>query len=107
MVSSVYDIMPEPVAELASMGAVTVASPAEVAEKTEIVITMLPDGPEVEQVVTGDNGILDAATEKTVLIDMSSISPTVSIRYNRGTGQERSPRSRCSGQRGGTRRYQR
>ena len=60
----VYDIMPEPVAELASMGAVTVASPAEVAEKTEIVITMLPDGPEVEQVVTGDNGILDAATKR-------------------------------------------
>lgn len=76
----VYDIIPEPVSELVAMGAEAADSPAEVTEKTEIVITMLPDGPQVEEVVVADNGILSAATDKTVLIDMSSISPTVSAR---------------------------
>jgi 2-hydroxy-3-oxopropionate reductase len=41
---------------------------------------MLPDGPEVEEVVTGENGILENATQETILIEMSSISPAVTSR---------------------------
>ncbi|MFA6470429.1 MAG: 2-hydroxy-3-oxopropionate reductase [Candidatus Latescibacterota bacterium] len=76
----VYDVNQAPVAELVSLGAIAVSSPAEVAARTEKIITMLPDGPDVEAVVSGANGILVAAGSKTVLIDMSSISPTISKR---------------------------
>ena len=50
----------------------------DVASRTEIVITMLPDGPEVEQAVLGPEGVLEGAHPGLVLVDMSSISPVVS-----------------------------
>ena len=76
----VYDVNKAPVEELVSLGAVAVSSPAEVAARVGKIITMLPDGPDVEAVVSGANGSLEAAGSKTVLIDMSSISPTISKR---------------------------
>jgi 2-hydroxy-3-oxopropionate reductase len=45
----------------------------------EVVITMLPNHPEVEQVVLGEHGVLDTATESTLLIDFSTIRPESSI----------------------------
>jgi len=50
----------------------------DVASRTEVVITMLPDGTEVEQAVLGPEGVLEGAHPGLVLIDMSSISPVVS-----------------------------
>jgi len=76
----VFDINPQPVEELIGIGAETARSPSEVALKAKKIITMLPDGPEVEEVVTGENGIIKNATQETILIDMSSISPTVTSR---------------------------
>ncbi len=76
----VFDVVKAPVDELTALGAEAVESPAAVAAKVNRIITMLPDGPQVEEVVTGPNGILETATPETVLIDMSSISPTVSRR---------------------------
>ncbi len=76
----VLDINKESVRELVDMGAEPSKSPAEVAAKVEKIITMLPDGPEVEKVVTGINGIIENVTSETVLIDMSSISPTITKR---------------------------
>jgi len=73
----VLDVNPDPVKELVGMGAEEASSPAAVASKVRRIITMLPDGPDVEEVVTGKNGIIETATDETVLIDMSSISPTV------------------------------
>ena len=73
----VHDVNKAPVEELAGLGAHTADSPAAVASQVKTIITMLPDGPEVEEVVTGKNGILEVATPETALIDMSSISPTV------------------------------
>lgn len=52
-----------------------VASPAEVARLSEIVITMLPDTPDVERVLLGQNGVLDGISAGKLVIDMSSISP--------------------------------
>jgi 2-hydroxy-3-oxopropionate reductase len=65
------------VEELAREGAQTAASSKEVAEHSEIVITMLPDSPDVELVYAGDNGIFSGIKPDTLLIDMSSISPIV------------------------------
>ncbi len=53
-------------------------SNADVGARATIVITMLPDGPEVEDVVLGPNGILMGAKAGSLIIDMSSISPLVS-----------------------------
>lgn len=74
----VNDINKEAVKELAGCGAGEAASPKEVAEKTDIVITMLPNSPHVKQVVLGGNGILEGAREGMILIDMSSIAPQAS-----------------------------
>ncbi|PWH07314.1 2-hydroxy-3-oxopropionate reductase [Brachybacterium endophyticum] len=68
--------------DLAGDGAGTAATPREVAERADIVLTMLPDGPDVEAVVLGEDGVLEGATEGTLLVDMSSIAPDVSRRLH-------------------------
>jgi 2-hydroxy-3-oxopropionate reductase len=73
----VYDIVPESVQAIVADGAAPGASAAEVAARTDIVITMLPDGPEVEQAILGPGGVLEGTRPGTLVIDMSSISPLV------------------------------
>ncbi|RUU57259.1 2-hydroxy-3-oxopropionate reductase [Mesorhizobium sp. M2C.T.Ca.TU.002.02.1.1] len=55
--------------------ATVAASPAEVGRASEIVITMLPDTPDVERVLFGQNGVLEGISAGKLVIDMSSISP--------------------------------
>ena len=74
----VYDIFPAPVAELEQAGAVAAASAAHTASQAAIIITMLPDGPEVEDAILGKNGVLEGAKSGSIIVDMSSISPIVS-----------------------------
>lgn len=62
---------------LVSDGARAADSPREVASGSDIVITMLPDSPDVEQVYLGDGGVIAGAREGQLLIDMSSIAPAV------------------------------
>lgn len=50
-------------------------TPAEVARRCDVVITMLPDTPDVEKVVLAHNGLIEGIGERSLLIDMSSISP--------------------------------
>jgi 2-hydroxy-3-oxopropionate reductase len=59
-------------------GALRGASNSDVGARAPIVITMLPDGPEVEEVVLGTNGVLAGAKPGSLIIDMSSINPLVS-----------------------------
>src|SRR5215210_2868766 len=54
-------------------------SPREVAERTRAVITMLPDSPDVRDVVFGENGLLSAFDNGHLLIDMSTIAPATSV----------------------------
>ena len=63
--------------ELSKEGAQPAASSREVAAASEIVITMLPDSPDVELVYAGENGVFAGAKAGILLIDMSSISPIV------------------------------
>jgi 2-hydroxy-3-oxopropionate reductase len=74
----VYDIMPAGMNEVAAAGADKGSSAKDVASRTDLVITMVPDGPEVEQAVLGSNGVLEGAKQGTIVVDMSSISPMVS-----------------------------
>jgi 2-hydroxy-3-oxopropionate reductase len=55
-------------------------SPRKVAELTDVVVTMLPDSPDVERVMEGERGVFSGARPGTLLIDMSTISPVVSRR---------------------------
>jgi 2-hydroxy-3-oxopropionate reductase len=64
--------------ELSKEGAQAAASSKEVAARSEVLITMLPDSPDVELVYTGEQGVFAGAKAGTLLIDMSSISPIVS-----------------------------
>ena len=74
----VYDIFPAPVQELVAAGASAGTSCADTAAKAGIIITMLPDGPEVETAILGPGGVLEGAKPGSVVVDMSSISPMVS-----------------------------
>jgi 2-hydroxy-3-oxopropionate reductase len=74
---TVFDIVPEAVAELAGAGAKPAASAQEAASEAEVTITMLPDGPEVQAAVLGEKGVLAGAQPGSAIVDMSSISPLV------------------------------
>ncbi|NLA57401.1 MAG: 2-hydroxy-3-oxopropionate reductase [Firmicutes bacterium] len=74
----VYDLNPQPVAELVAMGASEGSSPKDVAARTDTVILMLPNSPDVEAVMLGENGVLEGARSNLLVIDMSSIAPIVS-----------------------------
>lgn len=63
--------------ELAGEGARAAEHPRAVAEQAGVVITMLPDSPQVVEVMTGAHGLLDGVHEGSLLIDMSTISPVV------------------------------
>ena len=66
--------------ELVAAGATAAASPADVARASTIVITMLPDTPDVERVLTALDGVLAGLQKGAIVIDMSSISPVVTER---------------------------
>jgi 2-hydroxy-3-oxopropionate reductase len=65
------------VEELIKDGAQAAGSPKEVAECSDVIITMLPDSPDVELVYTSDQGVFAGAKPGMLLIDMSTISPIV------------------------------
>jgi len=75
---TVYDIRPEPVKEVVSAGAKEGKSSSDVSVQSEVVITMLPNSPDVKKAVLGENGVLEGAKAGMILIDMSSIAPLVS-----------------------------
>jgi 2-hydroxy-3-oxopropionate reductase len=72
---TVHSRSPGPVDELVAAGAKRAASPREVAAASDVTITMLPDTPDVEQVLLGSDGVRDGAASGSLVIDMSSIDP--------------------------------
>jgi len=71
----VYDLVAAPVAELVKAGAKAGLSPKDVAVKSDMVITMLPNSPEVKEVVLGKDGVIEGSRPGTMVVDMSSIAP--------------------------------
>jgi 2-hydroxy-3-oxopropionate reductase len=63
---TVYDIVPGKTDEAVAAGAKAGSSSKDVAEKSEIVITMLPNSPDVKDAVLGENGVLDGAKPGTI-----------------------------------------
>jgi 2-hydroxy-3-oxopropionate reductase len=67
-----------PVEEITRAGAQAAGSPKEVAQRSEIIITMLPNSADVELVVLGPDGLIEGVRADQILADMSTISPIVS-----------------------------
>ena len=68
------------VRDLAGRGAIACTTSREVAERAEVVITMLPDAPDVELVLLGERGVLEGAAPGSVVIDMTTNNPEDSAR---------------------------
>jgi 2-hydroxy-3-oxopropionate reductase len=68
------------VEDLVALGAARAASPAEVARRTNRIVTMLPDSPDVELVLEGPDGVFGAIQRDTIVIDTSSIAPAAARR---------------------------
>ena len=69
-----------PVDEAVAAGATAADSPAEVARSASVIITMLPDGPDVAKVLEGDNGVFGAMSKGTAIVDSSTIAPATAKR---------------------------
>jgi len=76
----VHDINREPVRELVGLGAKEAFSAREVAAQSDVIITMLPDSPDVELVALGPDGIMEGIGPGSIYVDMSTISPTVALK---------------------------
>ena len=84
----VYDINTAAVQELTGKGAAACANCKEVASKADIVISMVPDSPDVEKVALGENGIIEAARPGLIHADMSTIAPAMAIHVAEELGKK-------------------
>ncbi|MFE4396606.1 MULTISPECIES: 2-hydroxy-3-oxopropionate reductase [Streptomycetaceae] len=75
-----FNLTRPPIDALVAVGGHGAGSIAEAVGDAEVVITMVPADPQVEQVVLGEGGVLENARPGTLVIDMSSITPQTSIR---------------------------
>ena len=77
---AVFNRTREKADELAADGATVAGSPKEVAEQSDVIVTMLPDSPQVEEVLAGESGVFEGIKEGSLIVDMSTISPVVTER---------------------------
>ena len=78
-----------PVRELVGAGAKAASSPSGLASQVDVLITMLPNSPDVELVALGHDGIIDGARPGMLLLDMSTISPLMSQKVGKALGAKR------------------
>ena len=76
---TVWNRTPSRMDELVAAGAKRSDSPREAAERSEITITIVSDSPDVEEVIVGDGGVIEGAAADSVVVDMSTISPSVTV----------------------------
>jgi 2-hydroxy-3-oxopropionate reductase len=87
----VYDIVPEAVQTMVALGAAGAASSKGAASQVDVVISMVPDSPDVEKVYLGPDGVLAGVKPGTLLIDMSTISPTTAIAVAQAAAEKGCP----------------
>jgi 2-hydroxy-3-oxopropionate reductase len=83
-----YDISTESLQMIVTKGAESAVSGKDVAEKVDLVISMVPDSPDVEKVALGPNGIFETAREGLIYVDMSTIAPGVAIKVAEELGKK-------------------
>lgn len=74
----VYDVVAAAVSALVEAGATAGTSPKDVAARSDLIITMLPNSPQVKTVVLGEGGVIEGARPGSIVVDMSSIAPLAS-----------------------------
>lgn len=79
----VSDINPRREEEVIAAGALRGNSPGHIGASCRLILTMLPNSPEVEEVICGKNGVLEGAKPGSTIVDMSSIDPMVAIRVSK------------------------
>ncbi len=79
-----YDIQSIAMQAIVQEGGQGARSPREIAERSQVIITMLPDSPEVEQVALGQDGLIEGAYMDQIFIDMSTIAPSTSVKIAEG-----------------------
>ena len=84
----VHDVNSEPVQELVSAGAEAASSPREIAEKSHVIITMLPDSPDVQLVALGSDGLIKGVSKGDIYVDMSTIAPSVAAAVAEAMGEK-------------------
>lgn len=82
----VHDVVHEAVAAAVAAGATAASSPKTVAERSDVIITMLPDSPEVEAVALGPAGLIEGVRPGMLYADMSSIAPTAAVKVAQALG---------------------
>ena len=74
--------------DIRQKGATECASAKEVAEKSEVIITIVPDTPDVERVLFGEGGVHEGLSAGKIVVDMSSISPTATKTFAEKAGEK-------------------
>ena len=85
---AVYDINPQPLKEFQEKGATVEQSIREVAGKSAMVITMVPNSGDVEDVILKENGAMESLARGSVVIDMSTIDPITTREVARNLGEK-------------------
>lgn len=75
----IYDHHEESIQEVAQLGGIPCASAREAAEGADVIFTMLPNSPQVKTALLEKDGVLESLKKGAIVVDMSSIDPTVSI----------------------------
>jgi 2-hydroxy-3-oxopropionate reductase len=83
----VHDVVPQATEAAVQSGAEAVSSSRDVAARSDVVISMVPDSPDVEAVALGEDGILAAARPGLIYADMSTIAPQTAIRVAAALGE--------------------
>lgn len=84
----VSDFNKEAVKELELLGAEVESTPKAIAQKSDIVITMLPNSPNVKAVALGENGLIEGAHDGLIYVDMSSIAPLASQEVSKALAEK-------------------
>lgn len=81
-----YDVVPEALDFIVSKGAERGESCRDVAARGDVIISMVPDSPDVEKVALGEGGIIEAARQGLIYVDMSTIAPGVAVKVAEALG---------------------
>lgn len=83
----VYDIVDSIMDEFAHLGVQGAESPAALAAETDIIVSMIPDDPALEDVCLGARGVFQGARNTAIYVDMSTVSPEISVRVGNAAGK--------------------
>ncbi len=86
---SVFDLVPKTVQELSTKGAIACKSNKEVAQSADVIFIMVPDTPDVEAVLFGTDSVSEGVRAGSIVVDMSSISPTATKEFAKKLAKKR------------------